>query len=121
MNNNIPNIDDFRNSESIVPPSKKQDNNGNGGGTMDNKYVTHTELELSNERLLRHMDERFSNLAKKIDDNQAETNLKFEKVNTKFQEADTKLEKQKVWFYGTGIVIVTAICTIVGFLIKILN
>lgn len=114
MNNNIPNIDNFRNSESIVPPSKKQDNNGNGGGTMDNKYVTHTELELSNERLLRHMDERFSNLEKKIDDNQAETNLKFEGVNTKFK-------KQKLWFYTTSIGIVTATCTIVGFLIKFLH
>lgn len=87
---------------------------------MDNKYVTHTELELSNEKLLRSMDahfkqidDHFNQLEKKMDANKADTDLKFEQVNTKF-------EKQKVWFYGTAIGIVTATCTIVGFLIKFL-
>lgn len=38
----------------------------------DKNFVTHTELELSNERLLRHMDEHF----KQVDDhfNQLEKN-----------------------------------------------
>ncbi|MCC4326477.1 hypothetical protein LMB33_05135 [Limosilactobacillus reuteri] len=82
---------------------------------MDNKdFVTHAELELSNEKLLRHIDDQFNKLEKKIDANQAETNLKFESINTKF-------EKQKVWFYGTAIGIVTATCTIVGFLLKFMK
>lgn len=91
-----------------------------GDVNMDNKYVTHTELELSNEKLLRSMDEHFkqidnhfNQLEKKMDANKADTDLKFEQVNTKF-------EKQKVWFYGTAIGIVTATCTIVGLLIKFL-
>ena len=41
--------------------------NGNGGGpTMrDNDYVNHQELELSNEKLLRHIDEKFNDMDKK--------------------------------------------------------
>lgn len=99
-----------------LPPYNKL----KGGENMENKYVTHTELELSNEKLLRSMDEHFkridnhfNQLEKKMDANKADTDLKFEQVNTKF-------EKQKVWFYGTAIGIVTATCTIVGFLIKFL-
>lgn len=44
-------------------------NNGNGGGNnMDDKgFVTHTELKLSNEKLLHHMDNQFNHLGNKID------------------------------------------------------
>lgn len=119
---NVVNMDDY-NRKTLV---EKRRDNGDGNMRRDD-YVTHTELELSNERLLRHLDDRFNSLEKKIDSNQAETNLKFERINTKFQEVDTKFqevdtkfEKQKVWFYGTAIGIVTATCTIVGFLIKFL-
>lgn len=112
---NVVNMDDY-NRNTLV---EKRRDNGDGNMRRDD-YVTHTELELSNERLLRHLDDRFNSLEKKIDSNQAETNLKFERINTKFQEVDTKFEKQKVWFYGTAIGIVTATCTIVGFLIKFL-
>lgn len=119
---NVVNMDDY-NRKTLV---EKRRDNGDGNMRRDD-YVTHTELELSNERLLRHLDDRFNSLEKKIDSNQAETNLKFERINTKFQgmdtkfqKVDTKFEKQKVWFYGTAIGIVTATCTIVGFLIKFL-
>lgn len=112
---NVVNMDDY-NRKTLV---EKRRDSGDGNMRRDD-YVTHTELELSNERLLRHLDDRFNSLEKKIDSNQAETNLKFENMNTKFQEVDTKFEKQKVWFYGTAIGIVTATCTIVGFLIKFL-
>lgn len=42
--------------------------NGNGGEPpMDkDKYVTHTELELSNEKLLRHIDNRFAEMDKRF-------------------------------------------------------
>lgn len=123
MNNkDVLNLNDFRNNEDFVLPQETRDNGGNGGeNNMDDKYVTHTELELSNEKLLRHMDEQFSKLEKKMDANQSETNLKFERTNTKFESLNTKLEKQKVWFYGTAIGVVTATCTIVGFLIKFIK
>ena len=110
------------NSKRVDKPVYPIDNGDNGGGgNMNNKFVTHTELELSNQKLLRHIDEKFNQLEKKIDANQSETNLKFENINTKFQEVDTKFEKQKVWFYSTAIGIVTATCTIVGFLIKFMK
>ena len=106
----------------VIHPSYFAAKESGGGGNMDNKdFVTHTELELSNEKLLRHMDEHFNQLEKKIDANKADTDLKFESINTKFQEVDTKFEKQKVWFYGTAIGIVTATCTIVGFLLKFMK
>ena len=110
------------NSKRVDKPVSPIDNGDNGGGgNMNNKFVTHTELELSNQKLLRHIDEKFNQLEKKIDANQSETNLKFENINTKFQEVDTKFEKQKVWFYSTAIGIATATCTIVGFLIKFMK
>lgn len=106
------------NPDVIDMPRQQRDNDVGGDNNMNDKFVTHTELELSNEKLLRSMDKhfnqidnQFNQLEKKIDANKADTDLKFEQVNTKF-------EKQKVWFYGTAIGIVTATCTIVGLLIK---
>ena len=75
------------------------------------KYVTHEELELSNQKILREMDKQFNSLDKKLDKISANTDIKSEQINTKF-------EKQKVWFFTTGISIVVASCTIIGFLIK---
>lgn len=95
MNNQNKDIIPFTNNKNIVLPRKPRDNDGGGDGTMDNKYVTHTELELSNQKLLRHVDEQFNQLDKKLDANQAETNQKFENVGTKFESINTKLEKQK--------------------------
>lgn len=118
MNDNVI-YHDFKNIDEVVSPEKPRDNNSNGGGTnMNDKYVTHTELELSNEKILRHIDDHFNQLEKKIDANKADTDLKFEGVNTKFESINTKFEKQKVWFYGTAIGIVTATCTIIGLLLK---
>lgn len=119
--NNVVNMP-IKDAEDIVNPSVPRDNGGTGdGGDMNtDKYVTHTELELSNEKLLRNLDEHFNRLEKKIDENKVDTDFKFEGVNTKFESINTKFEKQKVWFFVTAISIVTATCTIVGFLIKFL-
>ena len=119
-NHKIISITDPRPKRKFVNPNSQADNDGGGDNNMNDKFVTHTELELSNEKLLRSMDKhfkqidnQFNQLEKKMDANKADTDLKFEQVNTKF-------EKQKVWFYGTAIGIVTATCTIIGFLIKFL-
>ena len=120
MNDNVT-YHDFKSidKDEVVSPEKPRDNNGNGGGiNMNDKYVTHTELELSNQKLLREMDKRFDRLERKMDANKADTDLKFENVNAKFESINTKFEKQKVWFYGTAIGIVTATCTIIGLLLK---
>ncbi|MDB6257681.1 hypothetical protein ODU75_00405 [Lactobacillus amylovorus] len=82
------------------------------------KYVTHEELELSNQKILREMDKQFNSLDKKLDKMSANTDIKSEQINTKFEQVNTKFEKQKVWFFTTGISIVVASCTIIGFLIK---
>ncbi|MFR4968112.1 hypothetical protein [Lactobacillus kalixensis] len=48
-------------------PSKIGDNSNGGEPPMDkDKYVTHTELELSNEKLLRHIDNRFAEMDKRF-------------------------------------------------------
>lgn len=123
MNDNVT-YHDFKNidKDEVVSPEKPRDNNGNGGGiNVNDKYVTHTELELSNQKLLREMDKRFDRLERKMDANKADTDLKFENVNTKFESINTKFEKQKVWFYGTAIGIVTATCTIIGLLLKFIH
>ena len=45
------------NSKRVDKPVSPIDNGDNGGGgNMNNKFVTHTELELSNQKLLRHID-----------------------------------------------------------------
>ena len=85
-----------RSGSSLDMSYSSHDNNGRGDGKMNDKFVTHTELELSNEKLLRHIDDHFNHLEKKMDANKSDTDLKFEQVNTEF-------EKQKVWFYGTAI------------------
>lgn len=114
MNDNVI-YHEFKNIDKVVSPEKPRDNNSSGGGTnMNDKYVTHTEIELSNEKILRHIDDHFNQLEKKIDANKTDTDIKFESINTKF-------EKQKVWFYGTAIGIVTATCTIIGLLLKFIH
>lgn len=77
-------------------PPYSHDNNGNGGGSnMDDKgFVTHTELKLSNEKLLHHMDNQFNRLGNKIDG-------------------------QKVWMLKELSATAIFIVTILGFLITI--
>lgn len=41
------------------------------------KYVTHEELELNNQKMLREMDKQFSSLDKKLDNMSSNTDLKF--------------------------------------------
>lgn len=74
---------------------------------MDNKYVTHEELNLTTEKILHQMDNRFNETDKKIDNG--------------FANVDNKFEKQKVWFLTTAITLTTAACTIIGFLIKFIK
>lgn len=49
----------------LKKPSRLSDNNGGGEPPMDNKYVTHQELELSNEKMLRHIDNKFADMQSK--------------------------------------------------------
>ena len=113
------------NLNNLPKPPRSNDNDSDGGEPPMAKYVTHEELELSNQKILREMDKQFNSLDKKLDKMSANTdikseqiNTKFEQVNTKFEQVNTKFEKQKVWFFTTGISIVVASCTIIGFLIK---
>ena len=114
--------------QDLSPHPKTEHNSGGGEPPMDNKYVTHEELNLTTEKILHQMDNRFNETDKKIDngfanvDNKFENiNTKFENINTKFENINTKFEKQKVWFLTTAITLTTAACTIIGFLIKFIK
>lgn len=103
-----------------------RDNSGGGEPPMDkDKYVTHQELELSNEKMLRHIDNKFADMQSKMDNKFANMQNQFRDIDKKIdltnEKINTKFEKQKVWFYGTGIVIVSITCTIIGFLIKFIK
>lgn len=62
--------------------------NGNGGEPpMDkDKYVTHGELEFSNEKILHHMDNRFSEFDRHMDKRFAEMNRHFAELNNNINE-----------------------------------
>ena len=99
--------------------NKKKDNSCGGEPPMDKtRYVTHEELELSNEKLLHHIDIKFAEI-------QNQMNTKFNEIDKKIdltnEKINTKVENQKVWFYGTGIAIVSITCTIIGLLIKFIK
>ncbi|GEK28868.1 hypothetical protein [Furfurilactobacillus siliginis] len=67
--------------------------NSNGGGTMDNRHVTHEELD--------HAIDKVS-----------------DKIDLLSAHIDTKFEKQKNWFYGTGISIVVAVIAVLTYILK---
>lgn len=106
--------------------NKRRDNSGGGEPPMDkDKYVTHEELDhvidnvsnevkLSTEEILHKMDNKLNEIDRRIDQASSQSSQNFEKINTKF-------ESQKVWFYGTGIAIVSVTCTVIGFLIKFIK
>ncbi|QNQ83814.1 hypothetical protein FP435_04820 [Lactobacillus sp. PV037] len=70
------------------PLPHNKDDGGNDNMNND-KYVTHEELELSNEKLLHHIDNRFNDMSKNIDNrfNKIELDLNSVKSETKFANA----------------------------------
>ena len=100
--------------------SKLSDNIGNGGEPpMDNKYVTHQELELSNEKLLHHMDNKFAEM-------QQQMNQRFNEVDKHFNDLELKVNdvkntannnKEKInWllYPAIGGIIISVITTIIS-------
>ena len=86
-----------------IPPEVQHGtlkSNGSDGGEppMRNNYVTKEEF------------------SKSIDSINHKIDLLDTHLDTTFQQVNTKLEKQKVWFYGTGIAIVAAIISFISFL-----
>lgn len=114
-----------------------RDNSGGGEPPMDkDKYVTHEELnhaidnvdnkiDLSTEKLLHKMDNHFAEMQKQMDNKLNEIDRRIDQASSQssqnFEKINTKFEKQKVWFYGTGIAIVSVTCTVIGFLIKFIK
>lgn len=121
----------------VEASNKKSDNSGGGEPPMDkDKYVTHEELDhaidnvssevkLSTEEMLHKMDNHFAEMQSKMDNKFANMQNQFRDIDKKIdltnEKINTKFEKQKVWFYGTGIAIVSITCTIIGFLIKFIK
>lgn len=55
---------------------------------MDNKYVTHKELELSNEKLLHHIDNKFAEMQHQMDQHFYDVDKQF--GNVKLEVNDVK-------------------------------
>lgn len=118
------NITTLRTAKTFDPkdlkkPSRLSDNNGGGEPPMDNKYVTHQELELSNEKLLHHMDNKFAEM-------QQQMNQQFNEVDKHFNDLELKVNdikntannnKEKInWLLYTAIggIIISVITTIIS-------
>lgn len=103
----------------LKKPSRLSDNNGGGEPPMNNKYVTHQELELSNEKLLHHMDNKFAEM-------QQQMNQRFNEVDKHFNDLELKVNdvkntannnKEKInWLLYTAIggIIISVITTIIS-------
>ena len=103
----------------LKKPSRLSDNNGGGEPPMNNKYVTHQELELSNEKLLHHMDNKFAEM-------QQQMNQRFNEVDKHFNNLELKVNdvkntannnKEKInWLLYTAIggIIISVITTIIS-------
>lgn len=72
--------------QNLSHTSKSSDNSGGGEPPMD-KYVTHEELELSKEKLSHQIDNRFSEVDKRLNDIEL-------KMNKQFIDAELKTDKQ---------------------------
>lgn len=100
--------------------SKLSDNNGNGGEPpMDNKYVTHQELELSNEKLLHHMDNKFAEMQQQMNQRFNEVDKHFNNLELKVNDVKntTNNSKEKInWLLYTAIggIIISVITTIIS-------
>lgn len=75
----------------LKKPSRLSDNNGGGEPPMDNKYVTHQELELSNEKMLRHIDNKFADMQSKMDNKFANMQNQFRNIDKKIDLTNEKL------------------------------
>lgn len=91
-----------------------RDNSNGGEPPMDNKYVTHQELELSNEKILHHIDNKFAEMDKRFAEIDKKIDLNTEKVNTKFAN-------QKVWIILTLISVFASAAGIITFISNILK
>lgn len=109
-------------------PTNRQisDNDGTGGGNMNDKYVTHEELELSNEKLLHHIDNKFAEMQQQMNHRFNEVDKRFNDVDKHFNELELKVNdvkntannnKEKTnWLLYTafGGIIISVITTIIS-------
>lgn len=100
--------------------SSKLSDNGNGGERpMDNKYVTHKELELSNEKLLHHIDNKFAEMQHQMDQHFNDVDKQFGNVKLEVNDvkntANNNKEKINWVLYsvigGVALSIITTIIT----------
>lgn len=103
----------------LKKPSRLSDNNGGGEPPMNNKYVTHQELELSNEKLLHHMDNKFAEMQQQMNQRFNEVDKHFNnlelKVNDVKNTANNNKEKINCLLYtAIGGIIISVITTIIS-------
>lgn len=103
----------------LKKPSRLSDNNGGGEPPMDNKYVTHQELELSNEKLLHHMDNKFAEMQQQMNQRFNEVDKHFNNLKLKVNDVKNTANnnKEKInWLLYTAIggIIISVITTIIS-------
>lgn len=93
---------------------------------MDNKYVTHQELELSNEKILHHIDNKFAEINNNFVDMQRQMDGRFNEVDKQFNKLELKINdvkntanhnKEKInWLLYTAVggIIISVITTIIS-------
>lgn len=103
-----------------------RDNSNGGDPPMDNKYVTHQELELSNEKILHHIDNKFAEINNNFVDMQRQMDGRFNEVDKQFNKLELKINdvkntanhnKEKInWLLYTAIggIIISVITTIIS-------
>ena len=118
--NNILDLPQNNNSSSIEPGTLPKQfslgNNGNGGGNMNDKYVTHQELDTNTEKILHKMDNRFDDLTHKIEQQFSDIKLN---INDTKHEAHSSNWKAN-WILGilSGIIVTVVATAIINLINK---
>lgn len=115
------------NPKDLNRSSKLSDNNGNGGEPpMENKYVTHQELELNTEKMLHHIDNKFAEMQQQMNQRFNEVNKHFDDVDKNFNSLELKVNdvkntannnKEKInWLLYTAVggIVISVITTIIS-------
>ena len=74
--------------------NKGENSSGGGGGNMNNDYVTHPELKLSEEQTQRKLDKLDNDIAKVDDKLDYKFNQLDNKIDNKFNELDKKIDSK---------------------------
>lgn len=88
-------------SRRVAKPVSPIDNDNNGGGNMNDKYVTHKEFN----KAMGNIDKHFNNM-----------NLQFEKINTKLEKQKNDIVFAILTITGAGVGFLSLLIAIIALL-----